>query len=156
MGVVDVMRVVKKIHSEDVVIVKAGTFYNVYERDAVIIAYLFSYKIKRIDGCPNVGFPKSVINKVLNKLEIMQINYIVLDKTHNYEEDKMNFKKDNNYEVVYEKANKQLNISKRIEFINEYLMKNIEKEDIKNVLKQMEQIIDEDSKKLLSFFWEKK
>ena len=52
-------------------------------------------------------------------------------------------KKDNNYEVVYEKANKYVNTSKRIEFINQYLMKNIEKKDIKNVLKQMEQIIDE-------------
>ncbi len=90
MGVVDVMRVVKKIHSDDVVIVKAGTFYNVYERDAIILAYLFDYKIKTINGCSNVGFPKSTINKVVNKLETMQINYIVLDKTHNYEEDKMN------------------------------------------------------------------
>ncbi len=143
MGVVDVMRVVKKIHSDDVVIVKAGTFYNVYERDAIILAYLFDYKIKTINGCSNEGFPKSTINKVVNKLETMQINYIVLDKTHNYEEDKMNFKKDNNYEVVYEKANKYVNTSKRIEFINQYLMKNIEKKDIKNVLKQMEQIIDE-------------
>ena len=43
MGVVDVMRVVKKIHSDDVVIVKAGIFYNVYERDAIILDYIFAY-----------------------------------------------------------------------------------------------------------------
>ena len=36
MGIVYVMKVVKKIYSKDVVIVKAGIFYNVYEREAIM------------------------------------------------------------------------------------------------------------------------
>ena len=36
MAVADVMKVVKKMHSKDVVIVRIGIFYNVYERDAIM------------------------------------------------------------------------------------------------------------------------
>lgn len=143
MGVIDVMIIVKKIHAEDVVLVKAGTFYNVYEGDAIIIGYLLGYKIKDIDGHKTTGFPANSLNKVITKLEEQHINYIVLDKAHNYEEESMNFKKENCYNDVYEKARKYTNINNRINQIYEYLLKNIENNEIKTKLQQMEDIIYE-------------
>ena len=43
MGVKNIVDVVKKIHREDVVLVKEGSFYHVYGKDAYIISYLFRY-----------------------------------------------------------------------------------------------------------------
>lgn len=143
MGVIDVMVVVKKIHSEDVVLVKAGTFYNVYEQDAIIIAYLLGYKIKENDGHKLAGFPANSLNKVITKLEEQHINYMILDKSHNYEEESMNFKKENRYKEVFEKARKNININNRINKIYEYLLKNIDNIEIKTKLHEMEQIVYE-------------
>ena len=143
MGVIDVMMIVKKIHAEDVILVKAGTFYNVYERDAIIIGYLLGYKIKEVDGHSTTGFPTSSLYKVITRLEEEHINYIVLDKAHNYEEESMNFKKENRYNEVYEKARKHINMNNRINHIYEYLLQNIENNEIKTKIQQMEDIIYE-------------
>ena len=69
MGVKNIVDVVMKIHRKDVVLVKEGSFYHVYGKDAYIISYLFRYKIKEIEGIKACGFPKNSINKVVSKLE---------------------------------------------------------------------------------------
>ena len=43
---------------------KSGTFYQVFDDDTYILYYLFGYNI--INN--RIGFPKSVINKVINRL----------------------------------------------------------------------------------------
>ena len=48
MGIINIIKVVKQVHKEDVVLVKIGKFYQVYGKDAYIISYLFGYKIKKI------------------------------------------------------------------------------------------------------------
>ena len=40
---------IKAIHPEYVAIVKNGTFYSVYGKDACIILYLLEYKIKEVN-----------------------------------------------------------------------------------------------------------
>ncbi len=51
------------------------------------------------------GFPLVSINKIISNLEKRCINYILIDKAHNYEEiDKMNYKKKNNYNEIKEKS----------------------------------------------------
>jgi len=143
MGVLDVMIIVKKIHEKDVVLVKAGTFYNVYENDAVILGYLLGYKIKEVEGHKTTGFPANSLNKVITRLEEQHINYIVVDKAHNYEEESMNFKKENKYDELFEKARKYIYLSNRINKIYDYLKENVDNNEIKRKIQQVEEIIYE-------------
>ena len=38
MGIINIIKVVKQVHKEDVVLVKIGKFYQVYGKDAYIIS----------------------------------------------------------------------------------------------------------------------
>ena len=107
----NVIRVMKqKIHPDSILFVKVGTFYNVYGRDSYIISYFFGYQIKKVETTINTcGFPKSAISKVSKKMEDEKINYIVLNRSLNYEaEEEMDFKDKNRYKEIYTKAHKYL------------------------------------------------
>ena len=85
MGIINIVKNVKEIHKEFVVLVRVGNFYNCYGRDSYIISYLLGYKINILDNnIYNSSFPKSAYNKVLSILEKNKINYIVLDKRNNF------------------------------------------------------------------------
>lgn len=43
------IKVIKRIHPEDIVLLKVGTFYHTYSKDAYIISYLFNYQIKKVE-----------------------------------------------------------------------------------------------------------
>ena len=107
-----------------VLLVKIGKFYESYNHDAYIISYLFNYKMKTlIDGDKNCGFPTNSLNKVLSMLENKSINYIVVDKIHNYEEEtKMNFKRKNKYNELLTKSMKYIDKINRINKIRNYLL----------------------------------
>ena len=88
MSTIYMVKNIKELFPEYVLLVKIGTFYECYNSDAYIISYLFNYKIKTlIDGDKNCGFPTNSINKIISMLETKTINYIVVDKKHNYEEE---------------------------------------------------------------------
>lgn len=124
MGIINIVKNVKEIHKEFVVLVRVGNFYNCYGRDSYIISYLLGYKINIIDNnIYNSSFPKSAYNKVLSILEKNKINYIVLDKRNNYDvEEEDNNKNLNNYQKFYEKAKKEIAKKMRIEKIYKYLL----------------------------------
>ena len=44
MGIENIVRTVKKIHPQFVVIVDNGKFYYTYGKDSYIISYLFNYR----------------------------------------------------------------------------------------------------------------
>lgn len=136
---------IKEIHSKDVCLFKVGTFYHAYGRDACIMSYLFGYKIKELgDNHRECGFPISTVNKVVAKLQNSSINYLLIDRRNDYDVDeKEDYKENNKYAKVYEKANKYVNCKKRIESINQYLEENIEKDDITKTLAKMEEIMYE-------------
>lgn len=136
-SVVNMVNNLKELFPEYVVLLKIGTFYECYNNDANIISYLFRYKIKTLSsGDKNCGFPLVSYNRVISNLESRNINYISLDKTHNYEEmDKMNYKKKNQYEEISSKANDYLDKVNRIDRIKVYLLKNDDKlEEVKKLL----------------------
>ena len=124
MGIINIVKNVKEIHKEYVVLVRVGNFYNCYGRDAYIISYLLNYKISIVEEkIYNCSFPKSAYNKVIAKLEQNKINYIVLDKRNNYEvEEKDNNKNLNRYNETYEIAKKKIATKMRIEKIYKYLL----------------------------------
>ena len=54
MGTINVVKTIKFVHEFCVVLVKIGTFYSVYGKDAYIISYLFKYKIKVNSSSPHL------------------------------------------------------------------------------------------------------
>lgn len=117
---------IKELFPDYVVLIKIGTFYQCYNMDANILAYLFKYKIKTLASN----------DKVISNLEKRSINYISIDKKHNYEEiDKVNYKKKNKYKEVIDRANKYIDIITRVDRIRNILLKNNSKiSDVERIL----------------------
>lgn len=146
MGVVDMMRGVKQIHPNDVALVKIGKFYHAYGKDAYVIAYLFDYQLKKVEINTNTtGFPESALNKVMKTLEEKKINYMVLDKGDQYKPiEKEDFKQDNQYINMYNKAHRYQIKKNKIDGIYEYLITNIDDDVVlKEQLQRIEEILYE-------------
>lgn len=88
---------------------KNGGFYLVFGDDTFIIHYFFGYKIKD-DGC--IGFPLAAYDKVIGKLDELNINYCV--SSNNIEKD---FGKKNRYDEFVLKGKKKFDIGFRIDQI---------------------------------------
>ena len=58
-------------------------------------------------------------------------------------DEKEDYKENNKYDRIYEKAKKYTNCKKRINNINQYLKDNIENENISKILAKMEEIMYE-------------
>ena len=105
------------MYNRSIIIRKSGGFYQVFDNDALIISYLFNYKIIN----HKCGFPLIVINKVMNVLEEKNINYIIKDE----EEIVKNFRSKNTYSKYLEKSKIKDNINNRVKNILEKLDKKV-------------------------------
>lgn len=143
MATITMIRTIKKIHPKDVVLVKIGDFYHVYGKDSYILSYLMGYKLNIIEGnCSSCGFPKKSLPKIEATLENKKINYIVVDRRNNYDVDESSDNKNlNSYDEEFEKAHKFINMKKRINKIYENLITNINKENIKEKICNIEKIL---------------
>lgn len=141
MSLENMIKSIKEIHHEYVVLIKIGAFYHAYGKDAYIISYLFGYKRKSFgSNSSTCGFPKSALSYVESKLEEKKINYILIDRAHQYEvEEKMDYKKDNKYLEIYNKAHKNIRIQERALDIYQYIIDNIEDENIRTRLGEIEE-----------------
>lgn len=79
MKVIDVYKELKEKNKNKIIIIKVGSFYEIYGEEAYIINNLFNYKIKEVSGSVRVGFPPASYNKVIEKLETLKISYLVKD-----------------------------------------------------------------------------
>ena len=62
------------------------------------MSYLFDYKTKKIEqNYSTCGFPSSSLAKNLAKLEEKKINYVIVDKRNNYEDDE---KKEEKFKII--------------------------------------------------------
>lgn len=145
MSVINIVKTVKEIHPEFLTLVKIGSFYHAYGKDSYILSYLFQYKLKTIENnYSTCGFSSSTLNKVLAKLELEQINYLILDRRNNYEVDeKCDYKKKNQYKKIFDEAYPNIKLRNRVEAIYQYMLDNIHEKDFKNILVDMEKIIYE-------------
>lgn len=146
MSVGTIIKSVKQIHKEDVVLVQMGKFYYAYGKDAYILSDLFGYKLNEFEtNIYSVGFPSNSYSKVISRLEQLKINYLILDKRNNYDVlEFQNYKNLNNYNEYFEKAKKENLIKIRIQKINEYLLKNINSAHIKEKIYEIEKILKND------------
>lgn len=144
MGIINMIQTIKLVHKLDIILVKIGKFYQVYGKDAYIISYLFGYKLKRVENVMVCGFPLSNVNKIISILEDKKINYLIVDRRNNYEVDeRLDNKNLNNYTKYFEKAKKYISYKTRIDNINNFLLENIDKEDFKDIIRKMEDVINE-------------
>lgn len=140
--ILNIVQNVKQICKNYVVLIEIGSFYYCYGKDTFIINYLEKYKIKILENnIYSCSFPKSAYNKVITQLEGKKINYIVLDRRNNYEEqEKSNFKNLNSYEKYYELGKAENASTIRIEKITNYL--NTHSKD-KELINNIESLINE-------------
>ena len=90
------------------------------------------------------GFPEQILNKVKANLENKKINYLILDRRDEYNEDeKIEFKNLNKYKEIYEKSKIYVNNQKRIEKIYNYLINNAKSVELKPIIREIEEIIYE-------------
>lgn len=88
-----IIEIMEKEFPNYIIMFEKGSFCNVYYEDSYVISYLLDYKIKQLGTDVSCGFPKNSLNKVRSILENKKINYLVVDRTHSYEEDdKVNLK----------------------------------------------------------------
>lgn len=139
-----VLQEIKAIHPEYIALIKVGNFYNVYLKDAYILSYLFDYKIREYsDNIKTCGFPVVSLKKVIARLENKKINYLIIDRRNNYElDEKFDMGNLNKYSEIYNKAKKQINLKTRIDKVSQYMHENINKESTLEILKKIEQEIN--------------
>lgn len=142
----EIIRNIKEIHKNTVLLLKVGSFYHAYGKDAYIISYLFRYQMKRTGkGYNTCGMPTTGLNKVLKGLEDKKINYLVLIKSQSYaEETRMDFDVNNRYLEIYEKAYRNVNLKKRIDEIYDYLNEHLDDKSIKTMIQEVEELLDKE------------
>lgn len=119
------------------IILKTGVFYICINDDAFILNKLFSYKIKEFNNYKRIGFPINSLNKVLKRLEKLNINYIVYD---NKIITKVNFT-NNSYNKYRIDINTYNNYLRRIKNINSILVDRINSNNLKDILGKIENIL---------------
>ena len=70
---------IKHEYKDCLILIKNGSFYITYYDDALILNYLFNYKVVN----NKVGFPISNLDKVLSKLNSNNISYYIDDYYNN-------------------------------------------------------------------------
>lgn len=146
MGIINIVKNVKKVHPENIILIKIGKFYYSYGKDAYILAYMFQYKLMKIDqyNVYSCAFPMQSYAKVIAQLENNKINYLILDRRNNYDVDEKSDNKNlNTYHKWFQKAQQYINIKNRIDTVYDYIMTHIEDETTKEKLSKMEEVINE-------------
>ena len=69
----------KRSYPEFVLMIKAGNFYEILDKDAVIMNQVLGYKLTRLGDNVKCGFPISSLEKVIGTLEVKQLNYAVIE-----------------------------------------------------------------------------
>lgn len=148
MSIVDNIRIIKKVHIKDIAMVQVGKFIYAYGKDAYIMSYVFGYKVRLIENNIYVcGFPRNKVKNVMATLENKKINYIILDRRNSYRVDEKSDNKNlNKYDAYLDKAMKYVKRKQKIDYIYDYLINNIEKDEIDKIIKLMKREIDERGK----------
>lgn len=146
MSIISMVKDIKQVYKEYIILVKIGKFYYCYGKDAYIISALTNYKLNILENnIYSSAFSTNAYNKVINILEEKKINYLILDRRNNYEEsDKQNFKNLNTYNENFKKAKENISTKVRIEKIYKFLIENSKNSEL---LTNIENIIADSYKK---------
>ena len=135
---ISLFRILKLEYSNYLILFKSGSFYIAFDEDSTILNKLFNYKIVELNNNIKVGFPLHKINEITSKLELLNINYLIIDNKNSvkkYENDNNKFK--DYTESVY----KYININNRINNICTKLKGIKDSNKLEEILDQIESII---------------
>lgn len=113
-----------------------GKFVLAYNDDAYILHSIFNYKLVREGTKDKCGFPSTIIDKIIEKLEELNISYEIYYK--NTLESIKDYKKKNTYEKHLKYALIQVEIDKKIDLIK-YKLSRL---PLENVNKQLETMLN--------------
>ncbi len=113
-----------------------GKFITCYNDDAYILHSIFGYKLVGEGKNDKLGFPSTVIDKIIDKLDSLSINYEIYYKKEL--KSSKDFKKKNNYQKYLEQGLLQVEIDKKVDLIK-YKLSRL---DLKDVNKELEKILD--------------
>lgn len=123
----------KNKNLQSLVLIKSGVFFETYDSDCKIMVDLFNYQIKNFKNFSRTGFPVNNIEKVKEKLNKKNINYIIIDDRNvtniEFENNRYNFYVNKRVDKRLYKNHYQTNFNEQLELINEYkkTMRYIEK-----------------------------
>lgn len=145
MGMVEMAKRLKDVHPDFVLLYKSGTFYKTFGKDAYILGAMFNYNIHIINqNVTTCGFPISAEKRVLAKFEENKINYKILDPRNEYNVDNsIDYKNLNNYEKEFNKDFIIIKHKKIINRITEELTMLIDSPKFKDIIRKIEDILDE-------------
>lgn len=137
------LKLIKDLNPNSLILLKMGSFYHAYGKDAYLLSYLFGYQLKTMDGTLNTcGFPVSAINKIGKELEDKKINRMQIIRNDNYAvEEDVSFKAENAYNDYSDKAYKYIVKKNKIDGIYAYLMDNINNDGFQENIIKIEQIL---------------
>ena len=124
-------------YKDYIVMIKSGNFYEILDKDAVIINKLLGYKLSKISDTIKCGFPITSLTKVLDILNKNNINYVVDENGCIIIQKEFEINKYNNFE--YDINNIKYNFIK-INKITKYLNDNAYK-DIAKLLDEIERLV---------------
>lgn len=75
----DIFYTYKMKYLKYIILIKSGNFYIALADDAKILNNVLGYQIKEFSNTVKVGFPIISLNKVIDKLDLLKINYMVID-----------------------------------------------------------------------------
>lgn len=116
-----------------------GKFVLAYNDDAYILHSIFNYKLVREGTKDKCGFPSTIIDKIIEKLEELNISYEIYYK--NTLESIKDYKKKNTYEKHLKDALIQVEIDKKIDLIK-YKLSRLPLENVNKQLETMLNIIE--------------
>ena len=119
-------------YKDYILLIKSGNFYISLNNDAIVMNNIFNYKIKESTNFIKVGFPINSELKVKNYLDIINVNYVVIDE---YIIDKRKFQ-NNKYNEYSSKHNYRIYLN-RIKRINDILKANLNN-NISSILDEIE------------------
>lgn len=131
----------KNNYNNSIVMLKIGNFYEIYAIDAYILSNIFNYKLKNESNNIKVGFPIVSLNKVLNKLNELKINYLIVEKDSVYKIVINKKFKNNKYNFYYKNYDNIKIINKRIDELFSYL-KTYDIEKIPDLLDKIESLYE--------------
>ena len=105
-------------YKDFLIFIKVGSFYEVFDKDSLILNEVLGYKVKRIKDSISLGFPISKIDYVIRFIN--NVNYVIVDKDLVKKKEFIN----NRYNEFNYDINNVLRNFIRIGRINEYLNNN--------------------------------
>lgn len=67
-------------YNDYIIFIKSGKFYEVIDRDSLIISKLFDYKLTKLSSTLKCGFPISNIERIKVSLQEKEINYVIIEE----------------------------------------------------------------------------